>query len=167
MNHYLQELWITFSQVIKETRQIQGHRGWKRWKTWQQETRISRGAGKNPRDRSCGNHNKVHQQLWSFLQKCWKQKTEVESPRTERIPRYFAERPMCWTINLLKLNNPTVGNMTTVMDILVNYERRIRLAKKPWEGPLSKVQDRYLDHPIEASTGDNKYMSVWTQINLR
>ena len=58
--------------------------------------------GKNLKTSLRGKCNQVRQQLWSRLQKCWKQTIKVEPSRTDRSPVDFSEIPRCWTTHLVK-----------------------------------------------------------------
>ena len=47
------------------------------------------------------------------------------------------------------------------------YGRISRLSDQPREGPHWKAQDKYSDHPRDASTVDHKCTSARTWMNLR
>ena len=72
----------------------------------------------------------------------WDRLSVRKTPRMEHSPQDFDKGPMFLTTHFLEINNPTYGQMPTVIDTSGNYRRRRFLNYQPQEGPLWKAQDK-------------------------
>ena len=100
-------------------------------------------------------------------------KVEVEISSTERSPKYFSKRPMCWTMHLVKLKIPNNGHMPAAPeDGCKIYGSESRLTKQCWEGQLwqdkdkiCRISERYVDcgHEVGGPVRDLSWpeQGVW------
>ena len=72
--------------------------------------------GRDRRDRSRGNGQKILRQLQSLLQKCRKNTIKRGTLKNGADSSRFTNRPRCWKTHLVKIPPPTNGQIPTVMD---------------------------------------------------
>ena len=116
---------------------------------------------------SCRNWHQFFRNFCSLLRKIWTQKNQSGTPKNGAEPSIISNSPRCWTMHLIKQNNPTHGLIPATPERGFKfYGRRIRLTNQTQEGYCCKVQDKYPDRPRDASTGDCKFMSACPRMNL-